>query len=523
MRFLIVFIMLLTMIAGCVDPSAQNSPPEAVTVVTQALENHGPESITIFNRTTNTVPAAYSIFDNPHNGRLYAAAGYAIITPNDENHPGEKYMGGTSHNRIANGAHDDLEARVLVLQQNERHLVLVSLDLVGWALTDTRRVADELEQLGVNRDSVIISSTHTHSSPDTMGVWGPDFFLTGRCPVYADFLVDTITNAVIELSAQMVSVTVRAAETAINIPEAPVPNLMRDSRYPHVYNEHLVGAILTGRNGHTVATVVNWQIHPEVFLSLPQYSADFPRWTRKKLEEHFGGTAIYFSGTVGGLLTCLGVPVPEYTEAGEPVLEEGEPVFITSTSDAKCWSYGYVVADWIIQALENAPEVGNELFIDSKSVLFPFKNPYLIYGVLFGLIEGIDDIVTDHPWFCGVYGCMPQSIIHAQIGTLHFITLPGEAVSETSVGREETVNDFGGDFGEFIYPAMTGYRESLPEGHLLMDIGLANNEIGYIIPRSDYHGLRHPDFYEEGYSISRKSEELMRDAIVELLSRSNLP
>lgn len=67
---------------------------------------------------------------------------------------------------------------------------------------------------------------------------------------------------------------------------------------------------------------------------------------------------------------------------------------------------------------------------------------------------------------------------------------------------------------------MSGYREALPEGDLLIDIGLANNEIGYILPETDLHPSSHPDYYEEKYNISRPAERIIREALTEMLDGS---
>ncbi len=106
---------------------------------------------------------------------------------------------------------------------------------------------------------------------------------------------------------------------------------------------------------------------------------------------------------------------------------------------------------------------------------------------------------------------------------MHMITLPGEALSETSVGRPASSYDWteksGGEYGVKEYPAITGYRSSLPEGHLLMEFGLSNNEIGYILPYEDIHSSEHPDYYEEYFSAGLHTEEILREAVIRLLER----
>lgn len=477
--------------------------------------------------------AAAGIFDNPHDGRLYAAAGYAIITPNETNHPCTLLLGGTSTNRRAEGVHDDLEARAIVLQQDGRHAVLVSLDLVGWEMPDVLKVMVALEAYGVNRDRVVISSTHTHAAPDTIGVWGEEWNISGRCPEYADYLADTISGMIIALTDQMVPVSVYAAETVVNEPTSNYPNLMRDTRRPYVTNDHLNVARLADDADNTVATMVNWHCHPETMISSKEYSADFPRWTRKRMDETLGGTSVYFSGTVGGLMTNLGVHVPEYNEAGEPVMmpvdgdvegsEGSVRALVYDTGEKQNWSMGYILADYAIAILADAPKMEGDLFIDTEYIEMPFENLEFYVAHQLGVIPTYEDFIQDNPEFCGPYGCLPQKLHHLQIGKLHMITLPGELFPEHSVGREEEIYDWTNDeeeWGPFTYEAIEGYRSSLPEGHLLMEFGLTNNELGYILPEGDYHVGAHPNYYEEYFSISRKTGGIVRNAIKALLERS---
>lgn len=498
MRYLVVLSTLfLALTAGCIDGDGH-------------LDPIGQNSTLI---SLNDV--SYALFGGT-DMKLRAAAGVAVVSPSEQNHPCTMFLGGTSQNRLATGVHDDLEARALVLSQGNEYLILVSLDLVGWTIADVSKVHDALEAYGVDRNRVILSSSHTHAGPDTMGIWGENLYTSGRCPAYVDFLVETVVDLVVDTAANRVSVTASAAEIQINEPGASHPNLNRDSRYPKVFNDHLTVARFNDASDETVATLVNWHTHPEVLISSRTYSADFPRWTRLKLEQELGGTCVYVTGTLGGLTTPLGISVPERTEQGEPVLVEGQPVFISNDNETKMWSLGYVVGEWVLVALEDAQPLDPQLSVRTAQVDLPLRNPAVILLLLFGVLE-MYDVIDDNPAFCGLFGCLRQTLHHAQLGSLHFFSLPGEAYSETSVGRPASVRDWGEPWGEHAYPAIEGYRERLPEGHLAMDIGLANNEIGYMTPFEDFHAPDHPDFYEEIWFFSWKGEAYIREAIFSLI------
>src|SRR5689334_2545483 len=93
-------------------------------------------------------------------GTLKAGAATSVITPSI----GEKIVGGfvpypSTH------IHDELHARCLVLDDGKTKIALVVCDLLGinhQVSTEARREIQE--RLGIPRDNVLISGTHTHSA-----------------------------------------------------------------------------------------------------------------------------------------------------------------------------------------------------------------------------------------------------------------------------------------------------------------------------------------------------------------------
>lgn len=471
---------------------------------------------------------------NPFDGALYAAAGGALITPNDENHPCTLFLGGTGSNRKAEGFHTELEARAVLLAEDKVHVVIVSVDLVGWLASDVDVLKARLAEEGVDPRNVIVSSTHTHNAPDTVGIWGEDEFTSGRCPEYADFLVDTITDLVLGLRQEMRPVAMHLAEGKFDVPGSNVSNLCVDFRLPRVTNDHLSVLQLValdkdaGDPTETIATLVNWHVHPEAMIKTRLVSADMSHWVRRGVEEALGGTAIYLSGTIGGLQTIMHVEVPERSEAGEPVLDaQGAPSLIVDEGEVKARSAGYVVAERALAALEEATVQSGHLHLDISRVELPFENLMMIIAFRIGLLPPTDTWITDDPERCGHYGCAPIDVHHLALGDFHLVTLPGELFPETSVGRVESSEDFGsdeeGDWGVQVFPAMTGYREALDEGAVLFELGLSNHEIGYIVPASDAVMNNHPAYYEEYFCVSFKAEALLREAITGLLTMDGAP
>src|SRR5262245_17921119 len=108
-----------------------------------------------------TLPAPAEKADNA----LSVGFGEMDITPKVG---GDKpvFVAGFGANRRATGVHDPLMARAIVLAADKRKVAIVSVDLVGFFLPNVENVRKQLEGF----DYVLVSSTHNHEGPDTLGL-----------------------------------------------------------------------------------------------------------------------------------------------------------------------------------------------------------------------------------------------------------------------------------------------------------------------------------------------------------------
>src|SRR6185503_8684692 len=93
----------------------------------------------------------------------------ADITPKVGKDLPPVYVAGFGKNRVATGVHDPIMARAVVLQHKDEKIALVSVDLVGLFLPRIEKIRRELPGFSY----VLVSSTHNHEGPDTLGLWGP--------------------------------------------------------------------------------------------------------------------------------------------------------------------------------------------------------------------------------------------------------------------------------------------------------------------------------------------------------------
>lgn len=114
--------------------------------------------------------------------------------------------GGFSEN-MADGAHDSLYARALVLQDGNITLAMVVVDNIGVA----REAADEAKALaskrcGIPMDKILVCSTHTHTAPASNVTKGPP-----PAVAYRKLLVEGIAESIVRAHATLRPAAVGAA------------------------------------------------------------------------------------------------------------------------------------------------------------------------------------------------------------------------------------------------------------------------------------------------------------------------
>ena len=118
------------------------------------------------------------------------------------------FIAGDARNRRFSGVHDPLFVKAVVVQKNADMIAIVTVDNIGLTRPDIeamrqRAVAYTTTVNGLLPERIIISSTHTHSGPDVVGLWGRDEHSSGRDPVYMDRLTTAVATQVAAAAASM--------------------------------------------------------------------------------------------------------------------------------------------------------------------------------------------------------------------------------------------------------------------------------------------------------------------------------
>jgi hypothetical protein len=383
------------------------------------------------------------------------------------------YLAGFGRNRQATGVLDPLKARAVVLGHDKVKLALVSIDLVGFFHPYVLQVRARLPGFTY----VLVSSTHNHEGPDTLGLWGPSLFKTGVDPEYLKTVVGQIVKAVRAADAALRPVTARLGT-------ARAPELLHDAREPYVKHDELVALqFLEAGTGKTAGVVVQWNCHPETLGSRNTLvSADYVGATVKHLRDCYRAPVVYLTGTVGGLMTSLHVDVRD--EKGKK-LEDG--------TVEKTRRYGQLIGRLAERALKQAKPVRlTPLAVRRRDVYLPLANKLYLAGWQLGVLDRQAFLWTGDwrrakPAGGGEVGkrplCIRSEVGWLRLGELEVATIPGEIYPELVLDKVQDPADAGADFPQApIEPAI--YKQLHGRYHMI--IGLANDEVGYIIPKRQW-------------------------------------
>jgi hypothetical protein len=439
--------------------------------------------------------------------RLRVGFGKADITPEVG---GEKtvWIAGYGQNRKAAGVHDPILARAVVLQAGATKVALVSVDLVGFMYPNTKNVRQQLKDF----DYVLVASTHNHEGPDTIGLWGPSPRESGVDPAY-------LTRA-----ERGVIAAVRAAESALAPANAEYgtaedESLLRDVRLPIVKDGVLrVLRFTRPGDGREIGLLVQWNCHPELLGGKnPLISADFVGYVASTLEKAHGCPVAYFTGAVGGLMTG---PEGRIKTADGHELKEGDFAYAQA--------YGAAVAALAESALRHCePLTMTPVTISAQAVAIPLANPAYRLGRMLGVLDREAFTWTGDPHRLGppvparvAAGpiAIETEVGYLRFGDLHVAAIPGELYPELVYGHYQEPVEPNVDFP--TAPLEPPVMRTLPGAKTLL-FGLANDEVGYIIPKRQWDAAapfaygRQEQQYGEVNSVGPETAPILMKALEE--------
>lgn len=366
------------------------------------------------------------------------------------------YMAGYHLNNPITAVQDPTYARAVWIDDNSGKggIVLVSVDCIGLLSPDVNNIRKILsgfcERTGCRAINIV--STHNHAAIDTMGLWGK-LPKSGRDRHFIkDVLYKGITHAV-----ELAYSDKRDGDLMLGRCEGE--GIQHDIRIPEVFSKTITRLRFVPYDGKRCIHIINFAAHAETMdCHNSVMSADWPGFMCSRIfEQTLGDETVFLNGALGGMIT----PVEKGKNNVETTIIAG-----VSVADA---SLG------IKDEIKLTPKIG----IIRQEFYIPLHNLLLTAAGLIKIMPS-KKIKTGG----GTLGLSLKSELNfIEIGNnLQILMVPGELFPELAYGGylpEETAANGSPDTN----PKPLIEIAQNPE---LVIVGLANDEIGYILPPNDF-------------------------------------
>jgi hypothetical protein len=368
------------------------------------------------------------------------------------------YLGGYGFGpvRRSTGVKSPIYARALAVSRGGQTVIFCAIDSQGhfiayqgddapYGAADIRRRVSK--DTGIPERSIIVASTHDHSGPDDIGVWG------GVPPSYLKYVADQAVAAIESALHNERPATLYSGE----IDTAP-SHLLRSLLPGYPLDTKLRVLFAQGLGGAPLATLINFSAHVTALgKGNTLISPDWPAAAVQAIENaRPGSTALVMVASVGRTLPNL-KPI-----GGPPLTDE---------------TYGASVARLALEAEAKAVKVDGSITTAETVLEEPVDNVVLASLINNGT-PGIDRVMRSNREPYMGDGKIRTVVGAMRIGDLFFAAVPGESYPETQSAIEARVT---------------------AQGHFLFS--LADDQLGYDPPPHEVGMVEFVSPLDEGLFI----------------------
>jgi hypothetical protein len=364
------------------------------------------------------------------------------------------YLDGYWDERPQSGVHDDIHVKALVLDDGQTRIAILSLDLIylyaQW-VDAIKRAA-----IGFVPENVIVTCTHTHSAPCTIGIFGPQGKAINLD--YVSWVIGRAVQAIGQAAENMHPATIAfgradlpiATENREGKRERVMANVAHNWHNPGVFDPSVqVMLAKDAKTGETIATMVNFGSHPDALPATSTVvSSDWADYLYRDVSKAMGGVTMFINGACGGI-------EPADLSGSEEWLER----------------MGTTLAKTAIEAARSAGAVEQpRIRIAGQRVPFPVTNTELMGEIRTGVIPV--QLEPDNTTTCDME--------MVAIGPAEMITIPGEP-----------------------HPEFTAKLKDIMTGKYEFVLGVANHCLGYFVAKETWD----PKGVQESLSAGDKLED----------------
>lgn len=372
------------------------------------------------------------------------------ILPNpDSDEP--LYIAGYNSGLEISGVLDYCEARAAWIDTGSDGILLIGIDCIALDSGSVAKIREGLANIP-GCAAINVYSTHTHAGADTLGLWGP-VSINGKNGDYMDALISAAIEAGHEASSNRQPGTLHFGLTKTTM-------MYRDSRIPHVYDENLYQLRFDSANGNAGLRMLFFGAHAESLRGgNSRLSRDFPGMLCDQVSEATGDDAMFLPGAIGGLIMTREFASTTYQAERNMTITAERLVEYALSIDP-----------------ESEQELSPRMQFSCEEFTVPLDNiAFLMYKFL-GILNN-NAIPAESATGYGV----KSELCVLMLDDLALALIPGEIFPELVSGA-----DYGDANPDGVNPPpLAEIAAGYGIGNLLI-IGLANDELGYIVPPSDF-------------------------------------
>jgi neutral ceramidase len=351
---------------------------------------------------------------------------------------------GERMNKPAEGIHDHIWAKALVLKKGNEKYAIVTIDILGLPSNVKTDLLKKIAGKGWSAENMMLLPSHSHGSLEMAAINSKNVFGVPQIGIFQpellEFFIGKLEKLILEADQNYREVKIGTGSTQLQ-------GLNHNRRGDAAVDRELTVTRVDLTNGQPLAALVNWTAHPTFIDGEDMLvSAEWPGYMQSEMEKSIGNgvTVMYYNGAEGD-------QSPEYSGQGNAY--------------EKIQGYGKIIAGKAFEVYKSIqPKTENELAFSYKIIDLPEQRAHPDFmktgGAEYGLNDETIKVIMD------ALGPKKVGIGAVRIGDLIIAGIPGELVAELGIKIKQTLKEKG------IKHVAIG--------------GLASEWISYILTKEEY-------------------------------------
>ncbi len=352
---------------------------------------------------------------------------------------------GARMSKPAEAIHDDIKAKALVVSDDTKKYVVVTMDVLGFPPNIRPMIIEKLAGSGWSEKNILLLPSHSHTSLEMFALNDKNIFDMAAIGIFQpellDFVVDKLATLIKNTESDLKPVKVGTGQVTLE-------GLNRNRRGVDAVDKELTVTRVDLMNGKPLAVLVNWTGHPTIMDDDDMWvSGGWPGYLQRELEGWIGDgvVAMYYNGAEGDQ-SVIAKPAGSHYEKAE--------------------NYGRKIAKNALKVYDKISLSDmNQFSYTHKIIDLPNRTPHPTFmetgGAEYQLDEEKIQMLLEQVFPTSTF------ISALRIGELLIVGAPGEMIAELGIDIKSRLKNTG-----VPYPVIGG---------------LANEWISYILTEDEYH------------------------------------